>query len=238
MPLGDPLAYPIGSIESRAAARAMLEAQHIPAGQYENDLLAIYQFATSGVLNYSCSPSTLEIKATYQFKEGQRIALLVDPECETYNKERDEMEAPFRLFEHAALQFLIMKGRKPRKGDTLSFADYVRGSCIADMLELAHWRESWERQLENFVFPFRVDSDFTFWKRVRKSRHGESQVSDEFGYWQKHDNSDLHSCGWFLMQRTIAGNDKITHDQASRIESICFGDNRLLAPKRAGQKTV
>lgn len=146
----NPADFPLGSPESRAAARAILGSIN-RLSQTDTDARTLFGGAV--YMNARMSPSSSDLEATDIYRRGEELHLRQNgPPLMTH-------QDPHHLrLTSASLAFETMFMREPKAGDVLSF-DQLRGWQAAhpDGLHpgIKWFIEAWERQLPEMPCPLK-----------------------------------------------------------------------------------
>jgi hypothetical protein len=148
--LGD---YPVGSLESRVAARALLdEAERMQPqlSEYDQDALTLYR--GQAFIDARMTPSYLELERTPIFRRGAELAAEL-----AESEERDRAGQRQRI---AGLLARLALGEWQNRVAALMVVAIVRG-------DLQRYQQAWERQLPELPFPIRIDGTrflYRVWK--------------------------------------------------------------------------
>jgi hypothetical protein len=162
-----PSDFPLGSLESRAIARRVLEhaermAPQMP--QADQDALILYRGVV--LLNATMDPSYAELERTAAYVRGEELST--------------ESAIPSNYFESvnstpATLAFHLGFGRTPERGDLLRFRDveliHSPGWYVKNVRDFS---EAWTRQLTTLPCPLRVDDDNRVFCRLGKTARKEN----------------------------------------------------------------
>jgi hypothetical protein len=166
-----PADFPLGSLESRAAALALLghAARMKPRMcEYDEDALTIYGFARLVLCTNNLSPSLNEIAATAVYQRGRelRSAMPDVPTTEEPSRlsrmvetllERDGMETP-------------PKAAKWREMSLCCTAFTIVRECL---------KQAWDRQLADMEFPIRVEYEGDIVRLCLRRSSGWEEETDE-----------------------------------------------------------
>jgi hypothetical protein len=141
-----PADYPIGSLQSRAAMRVLLdqaEAMKEKLSPYDQDALVLYE--TAPMITASMSPNHFEVEPTSVYQRGKELS-------ELRREEAEDDDRDFQSKWQGWLDELAEAG--------LTMRQYH--DC-----QLTRFREAWERQLPNLPFPIRVEGDRVYFRQPK-----------------------------------------------------------------------
>jgi len=149
--------FPLGSVESRAAARAMLERERA-LSPYDQDCLWVYYAV--GLMDARVFPSSQEIVHTDVYKRGREI------HDQQYGPILPaHLDPKLKRQTSASIEFEAIHGREPVPGDILRYEDVEEFHAAESYEQLLQvMREAWERRLPELPFPFKVE-DGRFYKQ-------------------------------------------------------------------------
>jgi hypothetical protein len=150
--------FPLGSMESRAAARAVI-AGTSRVDPYDRDCMLIYAFGS--VLPYSTMYSD-RLPGTDLYKRGRELSEAQHPTIPAH------LDQHLQRCTTASLTFERVhrydhhgyggpRLREPRPGDTLTYAE-VAASKGPDEILTEKAREAWERHFPAWPFPVRIEN--------------------------------------------------------------------------------
>src|SRR5664280_3726471 len=143
-----PADFPLGSPESRAAARAILGSAN-RLSQTDEDALTLYSLAV--YVNKRTSPSSDDLENTGIYRRGKELHL------RQYGPPLMTHQDPHHLrLTTASLNFEIVFGREPRADDVLSFAqlrEWQAAHPDGRDIGIKWFIEAWERQLPEMPCP-------------------------------------------------------------------------------------
>ncbi len=143
--------FPIGSLESRAAARAAVEhaKQHKDElSPEDNDALTLSCGAP--LLTSGMSPSYPELEATAAYTHGKEV--------------REGLHGPVTpglpapSIGTAALSFKVRFGREPVAGDVLRYQDVF----LCDLVRYGKFITAWSRQIPELPCPLKIEDGHIF----------------------------------------------------------------------------
>ena len=156
--------FPLGSVESPAAARARLEHEK-RMSPYDEDCLIIYSqmscldlTVSPGASDIEREPAYLRGKQIHEILHGPVIPSHLDP-C--YSR---------HCFATAHLLFKIVKGRKPVPGDVLRYEeiDALLPAVYGELNRV--FREAWRRRLPQYPCPLRYEDGKLYRRSVESKR--------------------------------------------------------------------
>lgn len=179
--------FALGSVESRAAARAMLESR-FRLTQYERDCLALYNGEV--YLTAQMWPDYQDLERTEAYKRGQEIHYrFFGPPIPAHLDERLKRDTT------ASLCFLVIHGREPKPGDILRYEELVEIWAGERAKGIKRFGEAWARQIPNLPFPLKFEEGKFYYR---------SANSKPPGQWVEDDEHDPHS-EWAGIQREAFG---------------------------------
>ena len=175
-----PADFPLGSIESRAAARSMLVRKtHIS----EEDLDALILYSGGRWLTARMTPDYHDMEGLGIYKRGEELHEA------RFGKIIPAHEDPaFQRSTAASLAFQIAFGREPDPGDVLRYTD-VEARHRENVDDMVLFVDVWNRRLSNLPCPFRVEGNKLFC-RTKPGRRGEEPYWEEdyrtaeYGWWR------------------------------------------------------
>ncbi len=162
-----PADFPLGSPQSRAAARAMLEKRMNPRrSEYDEDALTIYRgvaYLTSPRTGWQVKPSSWELRGNTIYERGQDLSFAISPIIPSHLDERGQRWTP------ESSEFEIGFGREPQPGDILRY-EHVALLHHPEFLEVdCHiFTEAWNRRMPGLPCPKKVESGRLFIRSVRR----------------------------------------------------------------------
>jgi hypothetical protein len=175
-----PADFPLGSLESRATARALLdhaERMKPQLSEYEDDALTIYRFAHHLLDCQGMSPSLSDVEGTVVYQDGnelhERMAAREGSEDPlTLERRRED---PFSCVDEMLEQRDIETPPRDAKWREPCLL------CVLRLAILASFRAAWERQLGYLPFPLKTERGrlgpaFVCAQRVRRVARGDRRV--------------------------------------------------------------
>jgi hypothetical protein len=157
--------FPIGSMASRAAARAVVEHAKLhkdELSQEDADALTLYHLVP--LLTSPMSPSYRELEATAAYKRGKEVhERLHGPVTPGF---------PEPSIGTAALSFQMRFGREPAEGDVLRYQDVL----LCDLVQYDTFIKAWNRQIPDLPCPLKVENGQLFWHQNPRYNHGQEWI--------------------------------------------------------------
>jgi hypothetical protein len=158
-----PADFPLGSLGSRAAARALLD--HAKRHKDEispedKDALTLYQLVP--LLTSGMSPSYPELEATAAYKRGKELhERLHGPATLSFLKRSTGTSA--------SNSFKMRFMREPVPGDVLRYQDVF----FCDLMCYELFIAAWHRQIPELLCPLKVENDHMFYHQDPKYNDGQ-----------------------------------------------------------------
>ena len=143
----NPASFPLGSMESRAAIRALPLRR---ADMSDDDLDALVLYTGAVYLDARMTPSYRELEATAPYQRGAELC-----------RQRRGPTVLAHLDQHlerssiASLEFERANGREPQAGDLLSYEDVAREQSAEFFAALIN---AWGRRLPGLVCPLKLEN--------------------------------------------------------------------------------
>ncbi len=152
--------FPLGSPQSRAAARALLTRKNTLCQDDEDALVLCYATVH---LPSSIEPCYADLEATAAYRRGMEL-----------HKSRHGEIVPADFSKHierstrTSLEFEYVFGREPKNGDVLTFehVQVVRGTDALKKI-FGPLIEAWQRQIPDLICPYKFEGDRLF-RHLRK----------------------------------------------------------------------
>ncbi len=204
-----PTDFPLGSPESRAAARAMLTSNSAMT-PYDEDCYWVYEAVCH--INVMVSPSWNDIVPTDAYQRGQEIDELRNgPVIPAH------LDTKFNRQTSASIFFTGIHHKDPVPGDILRYEDVARILAPERLAQvLRTMQEAWKRRLPEFPFPFKVDGR-TFYKRTSDGKGKITWVKDE--RWNLYDI-------WGGVEADALGRQQFDPPRPPAIRSVVFVESK------------
>lgn len=161
--------FPLGSVESRAAARGKLMRMQ-EMTPFDKDCLVIKRMVP---LIYSYSPNSRDIHETDVGKRGWEICQTLNPIVPYHLDPFQQQQSRFRRCHQAYMQFHILRRRLPVPGDALQQQEIERRWGVQVMARVVgEFRAAWLRRLPQLPCPVKFDQD-RVWCRSAESNRSE-----------------------------------------------------------------
>jgi hypothetical protein len=159
--------FPLGSVESRAAARGKLMRMQ-EMTPYDSDCLSIRCMVP---LLYSYSPNSRDIHETDVGKRGWEISQALDPIVPSH-LDPFQQQSRFRRCHETYRLFHVLRRRLPVSGDKLQLQEIEKMWGVQAMAQsVAEFRAAWARRLPQLPCPVKFDHD-RVWCRSAESKPG------------------------------------------------------------------
>jgi hypothetical protein len=169
--------FALGSLESRAAARAMLDAREADEAKQtelsDEDLDALVVYRESRWLTARTSPDHHDLEPLPIYKRGKEVHEAF------YGKAIPVHEDPhYQRSTAASFAFELAFHKEPEPGDILRYTD-VQANYAQSIADVPFFTEMWKQRLPNLPCPLRIEGDKLFC-RMKPERGGEEP------YWEPH----------------------------------------------------
>jgi hypothetical protein len=197
----NPASFPLGSVESRAAIRALLLRR---SALSDDDLDALVLYAGAVQLTARMTPNYRELEATAAYQRGAELyRLRRGPTVLAHLDQHLERSSP------ASLEFESVNGREPKAGDLLSYEDVARDQNASF---LASFINAWNRALPGLVCPLRLQDGGLYFRTLGD---GSSEV------WQK--KTDVGpQARWRAVERDATGDEPSTLEDMPTVPAVRF----------------
>jgi hypothetical protein len=162
--------YPLGSLESRAAARTMLAAQKPSSSEEHSEAFVLYWGALR--LTARMSPDYHDVEELEIYKVGKKV---YEAHCGKILPVH--LDPAFQRGTAASFAFQSRFHREPEAGDVLHYTD-VKARLMEDVDDMMVFVETWDRRVANLPCPFRVE-DNKLLCRMKPDRTGKEP------YWEQ-----------------------------------------------------
>jgi hypothetical protein len=147
--------FPLGSPQSRAAARALLS-QRTALSQDDEDALLLFE--STGRLYASMQPNYSDLEATAVYRRGAQLYDRLRPPIVPVHLDQRAQRAT-----RASLEFQLIFGREPRDGDLFCFEHLqISRGPAALKNSFVPIIEAWNRQLPELLCPLKFEGDRLF----------------------------------------------------------------------------
>jgi hypothetical protein len=197
----NPASFPLGSLQSRAAIRALLLRR---SALSDDDLDALVLYAGAVYLSARMTPSYRELEATAAYQRGTELYWQRrGPTLLAHLDQHLERSSP------ASLAFEGLNGREPMAGDTLSYED-VAGDQSAEFF--AAFINSWDRRLPGLVCPLKLQDGDLYFRTL-------GDVSNEL--WQE--KTDVGpQARWRAVERDATGDEPSALEDMPTVPAVRF----------------
>ena len=207
-----PADFPLGSVESRAAARAMLQTSE-RLSQYDEDCLQIYcavPFIHGGV-----DPDYQVIEATEVYRQGEAVhEHLYGPDVPVdLYRENDRYDK----CGIAALLFCAIHPEEPKPGDLLRYEEVVQSLCEENSKVIPALERAWARRLPSLPCPLKFENGRVYYRSVKSQPQGawvENHVGDPRFWWSSIEDEALG--------KTSSGGTEFAPDWQPAIAAVVF----------------
>jgi len=167
-----PADFPLGSTQSRAAARVLLdhsERSKPRRSQYDQDALQIASFARPFLCGLETEQVSREVKATAVYQHGERLEHEPGGYSEALQWDKEPNDRLAEILQ-AAMGRAGWNGELPSK-DVKWRNALVR--LLSGQVLLAGCEAAWNRQLPEMPFPVRVERHGDTFRMYRRQHSGE-----------------------------------------------------------------
>lgn len=200
----NPAVFPLGSPQSRAAARAMLaQRKESRRSQCDEDALTIYRglaYLTSPRTGWQVQPSSWDLHGNSIYERGQELSFQINPIIPAH------LDEPFKRSTCDSREFEYAFGREPQAGDILRYkhVEWVHHKQLRE-LDCQEFSEAWQRRLSGLLCPKKFEDGHLF---IHCRRRIDGQ--DEEAWVQ--DDSDTPRAVWSLIL------DVLRYDVGERLD--------------------
>jgi hypothetical protein len=210
--------FPLGSAQSRAAARAAISARQPQLSQYDVECLAIESL--SHHLQGTAWPKAMEKVPAWQ--HGREL-IKSSPDFPKWLEAMRQFGArKFGPCPFASIAFIDAYGRQPSAGDVLKYMDLKQPAVTAE--DVNELRSIWERRVPEYVV-----------KSGQRTFEGYEPVWNEvpqFRWAWVEDEALGSQCRWCNVERTWAQGTEISELQPT-IQSVLFCEDGTVKPPKA-----
>jgi hypothetical protein len=182
----NPASFPLGSMESRAAIRALLLGR---SALSDDDLDALVLYAGAVYLDATMKPNYRELEATAAYQRGAELCRLRRGPTLLAHLDQHLVRSS-----SASLEFEAVHEREPRAGDVLTFEDVARDRSAEFLVAFI---DAWKRRLPGLVCPLKLEGGELYFRTL-------GDESSEV--WQQKTDADPQT-RWRALQRGATGND-------------------------------
>jgi hypothetical protein len=212
----NPADFPLGSPESRAVARHLVEQANSAEelGEYDSDCMTLADATVH--FNARMDPNYSEVESTAVYSRGAQLLRERHPVIPAH------LDKHLRRSTTASLYFELFSGREPIAGDVLSF-EAIEFLFGAEMRQLQYGFiiAAWERQLKPLPCPLKLDSGRLFRRLNPKFNNGVEweEATDEYP------EAQWHHVEWGLLpDRGVSG--IVPHTTAVVFLGLVDGEHR------------
>jgi hypothetical protein len=182
----NPASFPLGSMESRAAIRALLLGR---SALSDDDLDALILYAGAVYLDARMKPNYRELEATAAYQRGAELYRLRRGPTLLAHVDQHLQRSTF-----ASLEFEAVHGREPKAGDRLSYEDMARDQ---NAQFLAAFINAWGRKLPTLVCPLKLQDGELYFRTLG---------DDSSEVWQQKTDAGPQT-RWRAVQRDAMGDE-------------------------------
>ena len=204
--------FPLGSVESRAAARAKLQHGR-NLSQYDHDCLQIVSLLA--YTTYANSPNESDIRHTDVWKRGWELDQAFNPIVPSHLDPFQREEKRFQRCRDSYLFFYCLHHRLPTTGDILRRDDIeaVWGLKVLEQ-SIRAMRAAWARRLPQFPCPVKLEDG-----RVQL-RSADSKPGQEI--WQQHLGPTTAPEIWTLIECETLGRGASRVEDEATVATVVF----------------
>jgi len=205
--------FPVGSMKSRAAARAKLQRTR-ELSPYDSDCLLIHCLIDA--VNYSHSPNSRDLVHTDVYKRGWEVSNARNPIVPAHLDPFSKYEKLFKRCRKAYLHFHVLHRKIPISGDVLRLEEIEAIWSIEGQEELiAASRAAWARLLPQFPCPVKFEQGKS-WLRLAGSTKGNES-------WERDNLSSTAPEIWGLIEGEVVGEE--SSQTKSAISAVTFRED-------------
>ena len=169
--------FPLGSIESRAAARGKLMRMQ-EMNPYDCDCLVIHCMVPR---LYSYSPNSREIHETDVGKRGWELFQTDNPTVPCHLDPFQQQQSRFRRCHETYMYFHVVRRRIPVPGDALQYQEIeIRWGGQEMARAVGEFRAAWAQRLPQLPCPVKFEQDRVWCRSAESKRGNEIWEQDEF----------------------------------------------------------
>jgi hypothetical protein len=151
----NPASFPLGSMESRAAIRALLLGR---SALSDDDLDALVLYAGAVYLDARMKPNYRELEASAAYQRGAELCRLRRGPTLLAHLDQHLVRSSV-----ASLEFEAVNGREPKAGEVLSYEDLATDRSVEFF---AAFINAWERCLPNLVCPLKLQDGVPYFRTL------------------------------------------------------------------------
>jgi len=202
--------FPLGSAESRAAARAKLQ-QVQKMTPYDRDCLSIYNMMYA--VPYAHSPNSSDIKDTDVYKRGHELSAALDPVVPMYLDPFYQQERRYSRCQEAYLYFHVLYRRLPISGDVLHREVIETTWGVEEVAEhIGKFRAAWRRQFPQFPCPWKFE-DGKEWLRSAESKPGHE-------VWRQYNGPGTAPEIWSRIEAEAQGSEYSPREENTTVSAV------------------
>jgi hypothetical protein len=211
--------FPLGSPESRAAARAKV-GRMLEMTPYDSDCFSI--LSMNACVNYQHSPNYSDIQDTEAYLRGWELWTTMYPIIPMHLDPFNKQESRFSHCRETYGVFHALRNKVPIAGDVLRRDEVILiWGVEAVAQEIADFRSAWNRQLPQFRCPIRFEDDKQ-WLRSAESKRGEDS-------WEEDDDRCTASELWSIIEVEALGGRAAETDSRDEIRAVIFREDKTEA---------
>jgi hypothetical protein len=220
--------FPLGSAESRAAARAKVQGEQ-RLTPYDRDCLLIQSMIP---LTYAYAPNVGDIESTEVGKRGWELRTAVHPIVPLHEDPFHQQGQRFQHCHNAYLHFYFLHHQFPGPGDVLHQKDVeARWGVQVVAHEVAAFRAAWARRLSQLPCPVKFDQG-RVWLRPADSKPREE-------IWEESYIPETAPEIWTLIEAEALGKEVSPTEERATISAFVFREdeagNYYIEPQKASR---
>lgn len=235
--------FPIGSPESRAAARALISARGPKLTRYDRDCMEVVSITR--LLHAGAWPSYSEMEKLSVWQRGWELVRSTVGFPKFLEAMRQIGAGKLCKCPFASCEFASAHGREASAGDILRWTDLKPSIKIE---QVNKWRTIWERRVPEYPFPFKYQTGFLF-VRVAEYVLREPDTRTIAGFapvwhdvpqfrWSWIEDEALGSRDRWCAVQDAWRRGTETNDLMPTIEAVRFGEDGTVKPLETAGKKV
>jgi hypothetical protein len=196
-----PADYPLGSLESRGAARAWLAQRPPSFSEYDADA-ALIHLGTTCYLHARVKPDYSDLAQTAIWQRGEEISESLHPTIPIHLDHHQSRSSS------GSILFEKVHHREPIAGDVLRFEEVVQHETAAHEWILREFAAAWKRRLPDLFYPLKLEN-------------GKLNYRDRREEWQE-ETSIQPQAAWQSVERDATGTDTGSMEQMPTIQSVVY----------------